>query len=148
MSRRMLLLVVLAFAAAGCSDRAVPTASTAAAGTTTARAARERLAQSLAVALSDPATRGAVKRRLDASNAPEGKLQFQALVQADQGALLVLLARASATSSADLLADLDAARGLELYLPLIVGARVVLASRCTCRCGRTGMRGPATRISW
>jgi hypothetical protein len=118
MSRRMLLLVVLAFAAAGCSDRAVPTASTAAAGTTTARAARERLAQSLAVALSDPATRGAVKRRLDASNAPEGKLQFQALVQADQGALLVLLARASATSSADLLADLDAARGLELYLPV------------------------------
>jgi hypothetical protein len=119
MSRRVLLLVVLAFAAAACSDRAVPTVSTTtAARTITARAARERLAQLLAVAISDPSTRAAVKQRLDASNKPEGKLQFQALVQADQSALLISLIRAGATSSADLLADLDAARGLELYLPV------------------------------
>ena len=80
--------------------------------------ARERLAQLLAVALGDSGTRAAVKRRLDASNAPEGKVQFQALVQADQSALLASLVRAGATSAADLLADLNAARGLELYLPV------------------------------
>jgi len=84
----------------------------------TPRAARERLAQALAVALNDPATRSAVKARLDASNAPEGKLQFQALVQSNQTTLLAALARSSATTVGELLADLDAARGLELYLPV------------------------------
>lgn len=120
MSRRVFLLLILALTAAACSDRAMPTASTPAAAThaTTARAAREHLAQLLAVALADPTTRATVKRRLDASNAPEGKLQFQALVQADQRMLLASLVRAGATSSADLIADLDAARGLELYLPV------------------------------
>ncbi|MGH7594278.1 MAG: hypothetical protein ACRELE_10580, partial [Gemmatimonadales bacterium] len=123
MCRRVFLLVALAFTAAGCSDRVGPTASTtatatAAAHATTARSAREHLARVLALALADPGTRARVKRRLDASNAPEGKVQFQALVHADQSALLATLARAGATSSADLLADLDAARGLELYLPV------------------------------
>src|SRR5579862_1454140 len=122
MSRGVPLLVLVAIAAAACSDRNLPTASppVAAAPTsvTTARSARERLAHALAVALADPVTRAAIKQRLDQSNAPEGKLQFQALVAADQSVLLASLARASATNAADLLADLDAARGLELYLPV------------------------------
>lgn len=83
-----------------------------------ATTARERLAQRLAVALADPATRTALSQRLARSRAPEGKLQFQALVRADQGVLLAALARHGATNIPELLADLDAARGLELYLPV------------------------------
>ena len=83
-----------------------------------ATTARERLAQRLAVALADPATRTALSQRLARSRAPEGKLQFQALVRADQGVLLAALARHGATNIPELLADLDAARGLELYRPV------------------------------
>jgi hypothetical protein len=121
MSRHMSLLVFTALAGAACSDPSAPTAASVATPATRANtpgAARERLAQALAVALADSTTRATVKRRLDASNAREGKLQFQALVRTDQGTLLASLARAAATSGADLLADLDAARGLELYLPV------------------------------
>src|SRR5690606_12584480 len=47
-----------------------------------------------------------------------GKLQFQALMRADGSRLLARLAAGGGGSVADLLADLDAARGLELYLPV------------------------------
>jgi hypothetical protein len=119
MSRRVLLLALM-LAVVACSDRSVPTMSSATTAThgIAAQTAREHLAQLLAVALGDSATRAAVKRRLDASTAPEGKLQFQTLVRADQSALLASLVQAGATSAADLLADLNAARGLELYLPV------------------------------
>ncbi len=83
-----------------------------------ANASRERVAQRLAMALGDPAVRASLKRRLDASHAPEGKLQFQALARADQGVMLSALAARGATSVTELLADLDAARPLELYLPV------------------------------
>ncbi|MGH7523688.1 MAG: hypothetical protein ACREK8_05230 [Gemmatimonadales bacterium] len=124
MCRRILLLVVGACTVLACSDHSVPTISSAAPATAAAaltgapRAARERLAQLLAIALGDSSTRAAVKRRLDASTAPEGKLQFQTLVSEDQSAMLASLVRAGTTSAADLLAQLDAARGLELYLPV------------------------------
>ena len=120
MSCRVSLLVLVALGGVACSDQGpvpVSVASRAASANTPA-AARERLAQALALALNDPATRGAVKSRLDASNAPEGKVQFQALVQSNQTTLLAALARASATTVGELLSDLDAARGLELYLPV------------------------------
>jgi hypothetical protein len=120
MSRRLLPLVALVFGVA-CSDANAPTASPAepvATQAATPRAAREHLARVLAMALSDPSTRAAVKRRLDASNAPEGKLQYQALLHSDQSALITTLARAGVTTPAELLSDLDAARGLELYLPI------------------------------
>jgi hypothetical protein len=80
--------------------------------------ARERLTMRLAAALGDPTLRETFKQRLDASRAPEGKLQFQALTRVDQGFLLASLARRGATSVAELLADLDAARPLEVYLPV------------------------------
>ena len=120
MSCRVSLLVLAALGGAACSDQSPAPVSVvnSPAPANTPRAARERLAQALAVALSDPATRSAVTARLAASNAPEGKVQFQALVQANQTTLLASLARASATSVGELLADLDAARGLELYLPV------------------------------
>jgi len=121
MSSRIVVLFLIAFVGAACADPGAPTAAltaTSATASTGPAVARERLAQALAVALADPGTRAAVKRRLDASNEREGKLQFQALVHADQGALLASLARAAAGNGAELLADLDAARGLELYLPV------------------------------
>ena len=121
MSRRNPLLVLLALAGAGCSDSNIPVGPPLAAAvprTGGSSVARERLARALAVALADSNTRASVKRRLDTSKIREGKLQFQALVRADQGALLASIARASATNAADLIADLDGARGLELYLPV------------------------------
>ncbi|MGH7581663.1 MAG: hypothetical protein ACREL5_00385 [Gemmatimonadales bacterium] len=127
MFRRIAPVFCIFVAAAGCSESGVtpaltapttPTTPTTAPAANTARAARERLTRTLALALADPATRAAVKRRLDESNAPEGKLQFQALARTDGDALLVSLARAGAATTADLVADLDAARRLELYLPV------------------------------
>lgn len=120
MSRRLLCCTAFLLGLAACQgdDAPTPTAPTPAAATqTVATSPRERLALRLAVALADPATRAALKRRLDASHAPEGKLQFQALARADQGLLLASLARGGG-SVAELLADLDAARPLEVYLPV------------------------------
>ncbi|MBP6571526.1 MAG: hypothetical protein KA226_08920 [Gemmatimonadales bacterium] len=121
MSRRLLCSTAFLVGLAACHGEEAPSPTgVASAPTTTAVEAspRERLALRLAVALNDPATRTALKRKLDASHAPEGKLQFQALARADQGLLLASLARDNATSVADLLGDLDAARPLEVYLPV------------------------------
>lgn len=121
MIRRCCFLAALLTAWA-CSDRPVSnttaTAPPASSHPSTARAAREHLARVLAMALADTSVRAAIKRRLDASNAPEGKLQYQALIHSGVGALLTSQAVAGATTPAELLADLDAARGLELYLPV------------------------------
>ncbi len=119
MSRRLLLLCLATLAGVACSDQpTTPVNARAPVSQDAARNARERLARTLAVAMADPATRSAIKRRLDASNAPEGKLQFQALMHANEGSLMASLVRASASTPTELLADLDAARGLELYLPV------------------------------
>ncbi len=124
MSRSLHCLAVLLLGVAAChgedaTTATSPTAVTAAPSAAASPAtARERLVMRLAAALSDPAVRASLKRRLDASHAPEGKLQFQALARADQGVLLASLAREGATSVADLVADLAAARPLELYLPV------------------------------
>lgn len=114
-------LVALA-ALAACADRDLPTVPPPQAGVPdgAAQAAtpRERLAARLAVALGDPATRTELYGRLQRSTAPEGKVQFQALARLDGNRLLAQLASTNAVSLAELLADLDAARGLELYLPV------------------------------
>ncbi|MBK6494071.1 MAG: hypothetical protein IPG05_03045 [Gemmatimonadetes bacterium] len=121
MSRRLLCCTAFLVGLAACHGEEAPSPTGVASAPTTAAveaSPRERLALRLAVALNDPATRAALKRKLDASHAPEGKLQFQALARADQGLLLASLARGNATSVADLLGDLDAARPLEVYLPV------------------------------
>lgn len=109
-------------ALAACADRDLPTAppvpTDAPAPQTLAMAPRERLAQRLAVTLADPAVRADLLRRLQASRAPEGKVQFQALAQLESGALIARLAARSGASVSELLADLAAAKGLELYLPV------------------------------
>lgn len=114
-------LVALA-ALAACADRDLPTVpppqGAAPSGAAQAATPRERLAARLAVALGDPTTRTELFNRLQASTAPEGKVQFQALARLDGNRLLAQLASTNAVGVAELLADLDAARGLELYLPV------------------------------
>lgn len=114
---RRLVVPFTLFAVAACADREFPTAPPPPAAAAAAPLPRERLAARLARVLADPAQRERLRRRLAASRAPEGKLQFQALARADQGALLATLSSAGGTT-ADLLADLAAAGGLELYLPV------------------------------
>jgi len=121
MSRHLLIPLIALAALVACADRDLPTTPpiaqpTDAPGEVTT--ARERLAARLAVALADPTTRREVVDRLAASTAPEGKLQFQALMRTDGSRLLARLAASGSTSVTELLADLDAARGLELYLPV------------------------------
>lgn len=123
MSRSMLVPLLAALAVAACSDHSpVPLAgSTTAPSTATSdasRNARERLAARLAAALADPALRLEFVQRLAASDAPEGKLQFQALARADGNRLITTLAAQGSGSVSELLADLTAARDLEVYLPV------------------------------
>ncbi len=119
MTRRPLPFLLLVIAAAGCVDRDLPTTPPASGTETRAQAtgsARERLAERLAIAMRSPGFRSSLKQKLDRSRAPEGKLQFQALARADHAVLLAGLAGGGTV--ADVLADLDAASGLELYLPV------------------------------
>lgn len=122
MSRCALLLPLMAaLAFAACGDRDAVTLSPpgdAATATTAPANARERLAARLAVALEDRALRAELAQRFSDSRAPEGKLQFQTLARADNNRLLARLAATGSSSVRDLLADLDAARELELYLPV------------------------------
>src|SRR5690606_32309960 len=103
----------------GCSDEQ-PTTSPPADSPAAAVAAspRERLTRRLALALADPAVRQDLADRLHRSSAPEGKLQFQALTRTADQQLLARLATVGEGGMAALLADLDAARGLEVYLPV------------------------------
>lgn len=86
MSRHLLVPLIALAALAACADRDLPTTPPVTQPTETSTGvtnARERLAARLAVALADPTTRREVVERLAASTAPEGKLQFQALMRAD-----------------------------------------------------------------
>jgi hypothetical protein len=120
MSRPFLvpLLAALAFAACGERNPASIAPPDAAEPLHTASAARERLAARLAVALADPALRHEFATRFATSEAPEGKLQFQSLARSDGNRLLLRLTAGGGSSLSELLADLDAARGLEVYLPV------------------------------
>ncbi len=119
MSRLCFVALVSTLAIAACGERDPSPISTAPIPAAPTRvSAQEQLTAALARALADPAVRANFKKHLDASHAPEGKLQFQALLRADQGILLPAIARADAGSVAQLLAELDAARPLEVYLPV------------------------------
>lgn len=122
MSYRKLLSLVLLTVVAACSDNntAPPTVpnSPDTPQQEQPRSPRERLAARLAAALNDPGLRADLAERFAKSHAPEGKLQFQALARLGNRHLLASLASAGDGSMADLLADLNAARGLEVYLPV------------------------------
>jgi hypothetical protein len=120
MFRSTLVPLCAALVVAACSDHAplTPAGPPTDVATNAATSARERLAARLAVALADPELRQEFVDRFAASDAPEGKLQFQALARADNQRLVAQLATGSPTGVAEMLADLDAARDLEVYLPV------------------------------
>jgi len=130
---RLTFLVVLAAvtATAACGDRAdsgptappdpvlaagSPVLKVGAAGA--GRAAEERLARRMAMALADPGFRAYVKAALDHSTVREHKLSFRRLLQ-DQGARAMrALAKAGHEAPAAVESDVAAATALEFYLPV------------------------------
>src|SRR5690606_3067057 len=117
MSRSLLVPLTAALLVAACSDHSpapltLPGNSSAADASTNAR---ERLAARLAMALADPALRQEFAQRFATSDAPEGKLQFQSLARADGNRLIASMASRGEGSVGELLADLQAARDLEVY---------------------------------
>jgi hypothetical protein len=126
---RLALLALLA-AAAGCSDRAdqaPPTAPPDGAGPVAAaatpdprgeRAAQDRLARRMALALADPAFRTYVKVALDGSTVREHKLQLQRLIGRPDHRALQALARAGREPEAAVEGDARMAPALEFYLPV------------------------------
>jgi hypothetical protein len=128
MSRRShLAFLALLAGATGCSDRAdqSPTAPSGRGQTSAAtgqpagleRAARERLARRLALALADPGFRSHVRDALDRSPIREHKLHFQRFLHGP-GHALTALAKAGGDAESAVDADARAAVALELYLPV------------------------------
>lgn len=78
----------------------------------------ERLAQRFARALGDPEFRADVKRAIETSPYPEGKVYFQRALARDGDRGYQALARTSGDALADITADANAAGTLELYLPV------------------------------
>lgn len=131
MTRRSKLtfFVLLAGAAAGCSERpdpgptappdgTAPLANTAAPSAPSASAARERLARRMALALADAGFRAYVRAELDASPVREHKLQLQRFIGRADHRVLQALAAAGGEPEAAVQADARAAIPLELYLPV------------------------------
>lgn len=126
---RLAVLALLA-GAAGCSDRAdqgPPTAPPDGAGPVAAaatpdprgeRAAQDRLARRMALALADPAFRTYVKEALDRSTVREHKLQFQRLIARPDHRALQALARAGREPEAAVEGDARMAPALEFYIPV------------------------------
>ena len=127
MPRRMPFVALIAAVLAACDDRPnsplgpadppVPEVATRAPAPP-ADAARERLAQRLALALGDPAFRARLKRDLDFSTVREHKLHFQRYLAGAGRSGLRELARAGRGPEQDLEADARRAVALELYLPV------------------------------
>ncbi len=130
MTRRSKLtfFVLLAGAAAGCSERpgSGPTApadgaapiANAAAPAPAARAARERLARRMALALADARFRAYVKAQLDASPIREHKLQLQRFIDRPDHRALQALAAAGREPEAAVQSDARSAIPLEFYMPV------------------------------
>jgi hypothetical protein len=112
------LAAVLALA--GCTDRTSPdiATETAQASRDTPAAARERLAQRIAVALADDRFRAQLKQDLDRSPVREGKLHLQRYLSSSHARATGDIARLTGESNTAV--DLDARRApaLELYLPV------------------------------
>jgi hypothetical protein len=136
MSRASYLAIVALLAGVGgCSDRAdsgptapesqVATAAAVPVGGTARReapaaerAAQERLARRLALALAAPAFRVYVKQELDRSPVVEHKLHFQRWLASSDHRPLDALARAAREPETAVDADARTAPALELYLPV------------------------------
>jgi hypothetical protein len=126
---RLAILALLA-GAAGCSDRAdqaPPTAPPEGAGSAATaaapdsrgqRAAQDRLARRMALALADPAFRAYVKDALDRSPVREHKLQLQRLIGRPDHRALQALAKAGREPEAEVEGDARSAPALEFYMPV------------------------------
>jgi hypothetical protein len=146
---RLSVLALLA-GAAGCSDPSAtsPTSadqsavalapSGAPGGPSAQRAAQERLARRMALALANPAFRAYVRSALDQSTAVEHKLQLQRWLRAADRPGLRLLTQAVRQPGAQVESDLAAAPALEFYLP-------VPAHRAAWRGGTDVLVATATR---
>lgn len=129
---RSFTLLALVGSAIGCSDPsgAGPTepsrtfagegaGTTPAAGAERAgRAAEERLARRMALALAEPGFRSYVKTALDRSPIVEHKVQIQRFLRLPDRRALSALARAGGEPDAAVTDDAAAAAALELYLPV------------------------------
>jgi hypothetical protein len=140
MSRRLHLtaLVLLAAGAAGCDDRADPgptepgtvkqppelpiarPPSEAAGGAAgpASRAAQERLARRLALALAEPGFRAYVKDALDRSPVREHKLHFQHFLGSSGGRARAALAKGAGEAESSVDTDARSTIALEAYLPV------------------------------
>ncbi len=120
--------VAAVFVFTGCADRTDPAGPRAAPavdaslGRSSAgaqiRDRHERLARSLALALADPGFRQEIFDALQRSRAPEGKLHFQALLNARRGAARRRLAVLAGEPDASVQTDLTASAPIEIYLPV------------------------------
>ena len=125
---RLAVLALLA-GAAGCSDRPdqAPTAPPEAAGPVAPaatpadhiqRAAQERLARRMALALADPGFRTYVQDALDRSPVREHKLHLQRLMGLPDHRVLQAMARASREPESAVESDARSATPLEFYMPV------------------------------
>jgi hypothetical protein len=124
-----LAILALLAVAAGCSDRMEsgptapadgpgPTAGAASPGAAVERAAQDRLARRLALALAEPEFRAYLRDALDRSPVREHKLQLQKFLRAADRRALRALAKASGDTESGVEADARSAIALELYLPV------------------------------
>lgn len=130
--RSYIATLALLAGAAGCGDRAGsgPTAPADVTGAPAAaatprdghafagRAAEQRLARRMALALADPAFRAYVKGALDRSPILEHKLHLQRLLHGPDRRALEALAKAGGEAEASVDADASAATALEFYIPV------------------------------
>jgi hypothetical protein len=128
MSPRIRLPVLALAAALAACDRPVPTANeetaplpsvvSPSARSAIERAAMDRLARRLALALADPAFRAALKAELERSPFVEHKLQLQSFLRASNRRALKEVAKLSGTAESAVEADANQAIPLEIYFPV------------------------------
>jgi hypothetical protein len=128
MSPRIRLPVLALAAVLAACDRPAPTANeetaplpsvvSPSARSAIERAAMDRLARRLALALADPAFRAALKAELEQSPFVEHKLQLQSFLRASNRRALKEVARLSGTAESTVEADANQAIPLEIYFPI------------------------------
>ena len=125
MSRRISLIALALAAGLAACERPAPTSladepvvSPGSASSDPQRAAMDRLARRVALALADPAFRAYVKGELDRSPFAEHKLQLQQFLTASDGRAVRDLARLSAEPESAVEADAREAIPLEIYFPV------------------------------
>jgi hypothetical protein len=123
---RSTTLAALLLAAAACSDTPPPLAPDPTSlskgppghAASPDRARDQRLARQFAVALNNPVFRAEVLAALQGSHQREGRIHLQRFLLRDQGRALGRKAAAAGVPRNQLRADLSAAPGMEVYLPV------------------------------